>query len=64
MALALSQRNYSEMKIMILGRWRSNAFMAYIRPQIIELTSNLAEDMVDLSGTDANNQGDEMRLDF
>jgi hypothetical protein len=64
MALALSHRNHSEMKIMIVGRWRSFAFMAYIRPQIIELTSNLAEDMIGVSGTDATNQGEEMRLDF
>jgi hypothetical protein len=64
MALALSPKNHSEMRIMILGRWRSNAFMAYIRPQIIELTSNLAEDMVDKSGTDLNDQVDGMRLDY
>lgn len=64
MALALSRKNHSDMRIMILGRWRSYAFMAYIRPQIIELTSNLAEDMVDSSVTDATNQGEEMRLDF
>ena len=52
MALALSRRQYPETKIMILGRWKSNAFMSYIRPQVLELTSNLAEDMTDVSGTD------------
>lgn len=57
MPLALSHHNYSKMKIMILGRWWSNDFMAYIRPQIINLTSNLAEDMVDVSVTDCNTHG-------
>jgi hypothetical protein len=34
------------------------------QPPIIELTSNLVEDMIGVSGTDATNQGKEMRLDF
>ena len=33
-------------KIMILGRWKSRAFLDYIRPQIIQWTANLAPDMV------------------
>lgn len=64
MALALGPNNHNEMKIKILGRWRSTAFMAYIRPQILELTSNLAEDMVSGSGTDTSAQTHDMRLNY
>jgi hypothetical protein len=64
MALALGPNNHNEMKIKILGRWRSTAFMAYIRPQILELTSNLAEDMVTRSGTDTSTGTNDMRLDY
>ena len=75
MALALSPKNYGETQIMILGRWKSNAFMAYIRPQMLELTSGLAADMTQVSGTDLRERrrdteenGDpgemELRLDY
>ena len=33
-------------KIMILGRWRSNTYLNYIRPQVAELTDLLSSDMI------------------
>ena len=33
-------------KIMILGRWSSDAFLVYIRPQVLEWTNNMSRDMV------------------
>jgi len=47
MSLALSRRNYSSWQIMILGRWRSEAFLKYIRPQVLEWTSHMAQDMAE-----------------
>ena len=72
MALALSKQRYSELHIMFLGRWKSNAFWDYIRPQVIELTSDMAPNMVDHKATDLAqegtnqepNEGTEWRLDF
>ena len=45
-AMALFMMNHSPERIMILGRWNSDAFLAYIRPQVMEWTSNMARDMV------------------
>ena len=45
MALVLSDKNYSNSKIMILGRWKSTAFMKYIRPQVLEWANNMLQDM-------------------
>ena len=33
-------------KIMILGRWSSEAFLVYIRPQVLEWTNNMSHDMI------------------
>ena len=55
MSLALSPKNYSTMKIMVLGRWKSDKFMRYIRPQVLEMTSGLSADMVDLDFVDLGN---------
>ena len=33
-------------KIMILGRWSSDAFLDYIRPQVLEWTNQLSKDMI------------------
>lgn len=33
-------------KIMILGRWSSDAFLDYIRPQVLEWTNQLSRDMI------------------
>jgi hypothetical protein len=41
-AMALFMMNHSQERIMILGRWNSDAFLAYIRPQVLEWTSNMA----------------------
>ena len=44
-AMALFLLNHSTDRIMILGRWKSKAFMVYIRPQVLEWTNIMAEDM-------------------
>jgi hypothetical protein len=33
---------------MILGRWSSDAFLVYIRPQVLEWTNNMSCDMIHL----------------
>ncbi len=48
-AMALSLNDHSPYKIMILGRWASDAFLAYIRPQVLEWTNNMSQDMVNFN---------------
>jgi hypothetical protein len=38
--------DHSVEKIMILSRWSSDAFMVYIRPQVLEWTNIMSRDMV------------------
>ena len=45
-AMALFLMNYSTARIMILGRWSSDAFLVYIRPQVLEWTNNMSNDMI------------------
>ena len=45
-AMALFLMRHSSDRIMILGRWKSRAFLDYIRPQVIEWTSCLSGDMI------------------
>ena len=45
-AMALFLRNHSSDKIMILGRWKSKAWLEYIRPQVLQLIDLVSEDMV------------------
>ena len=44
MALALQGGNTDE-RIRILGRWKSLAFLTYIRPQVLEWSGGMASDM-------------------
>ena len=44
--MALFLMDHSSDQIMILGRWKSKAFLVYIRPQIIEWTKNFSSDMI------------------
>jgi hypothetical protein len=44
-AMALFIADVSVPKIMILGRWNSDAFLVYIRPQVIEWTNNMSKSM-------------------
>ncbi len=44
--MALFLANVSIIKIMILGRWSSTAFMRYIRSQVMEWTAGLATSML------------------
>lgn len=45
-AMSLFLTNHSVHKIMILGRWSSDAFLAYIRPQVLEWMDNMSGDMI------------------
>jgi hypothetical protein len=45
-AMALFLDNVSSTGIMLLGRWASTAFLAYIRPQVLEWTSNMSKSMI------------------
>jgi hypothetical protein len=45
-AMALFLKDHSTAKIMILGRWSSDAFLVYIRPQVLEWTNNMSCDMI------------------
>jgi hypothetical protein len=44
MSLAVQGGN-SDKKIMMLGRWKSMAFLAYIRPQVMEWAGDMASEM-------------------
>jgi hypothetical protein len=47
----------SPAKIMTLGRWSSDAFLVYIRPQVLEWTNNVSCNMIHLdSFSDAPHQ--------
>ncbi len=45
-AMSLFLMDHSPAKIMILGRWSSDAFLVYIRPQVLEWTHNMSCDML------------------
>ena len=45
-AMGLFLMNQPVAKIMILGRWSSDAFLDYIRPQVLEWTNQLSGDMI------------------
>jgi hypothetical protein len=57
-AMGLFLANHSTERIMLMGRWKSQAFLVYIRPQVIEWTNNMSGDMIrhdsytDASGLD------------
>ena len=44
--MALFLADHSPARIMILGRWSSDAFLVHIRPQVLEWTNNMSYDMV------------------
>ena len=44
--MALFLMNHPVSKIMILGRWSSDAFLVYIHPQVLEWTNNMSSDMI------------------
>jgi hypothetical protein len=46
--MSLFLTNTQTDRIMILGRWSSNAFLAYIRPQVLEWTTNMSRSMVQI----------------
>ena len=45
-AMALFLAGHPPANIMLLGRWRSTAFLQYLRPQILEWTSSLSPTML------------------
>jgi hypothetical protein len=44
--MALFPNDHPVHKIMIFGQWSSDAFLAYIRPQVLEWTNNMSTDMI------------------
>jgi hypothetical protein len=46
--MALFLQNISSTRIMLLDRWASVAFLVYIRPQVLEWTSNMSRDMINI----------------
>ena len=47
-AMSLFLMKHSVHKIMILGRWSSDAFLVYIHPQVLEWTTNMSSDLIKL----------------
>lgn len=45
-AMGLFLMDHSVTKIMLMGRWSSDAFLNYIRPQVLEWTNQLSADMI------------------
>jgi hypothetical protein len=45
-AMSLFLMNHPIHKIMILGRWSSDAFLVYLRPQVLEWTNQMSSDMI------------------
>jgi len=45
-AMALFLNDHSTDKIMMLGRWKSKAFLDYIRPQVVQWTRLFSRDMI------------------
>ena len=45
MSLAI-QGGHTDEKIRILGHWKSTAFLTYIRPQVLEWSGGMAEEMI------------------
>jgi hypothetical protein len=45
-AMSLILMDHHPHKIMILGRWSSEAFLVYIQPQVLEWTNNVSNDMI------------------
>ena len=61
MSLAV-QGGHTDEKIRILGRWKSKAFLTYIRPQVLEWSGGMAEEMIKTSSfTDLGEQQKEGR---
>jgi hypothetical protein len=46
--MALFLQNLSSTRIMLLGRWASKAFLVYIQPQVLEWTTNMSPDMINI----------------
>ena len=44
--MSLFLMNHPVAKIMIFGGWSSDAFLDYIRPQVLEWTNQLSRDMI------------------
>ena len=54
-ATGLFLNNVPAQKIKMLGRWSSEAFLVYIRPQVLETTNGLSNTMIQINSfTDAN----------
>jgi hypothetical protein len=45
-AMSMFLQNHSTPKIMIMGRWSSDAFLVYLRPQALEWANNMSSSMI------------------
>jgi hypothetical protein len=45
-AMSLFLMNHSTKRIMLLGRWRSDAFLVHIRPQVLEWTNHMSRNII------------------
>ena len=63
-AMGLFLMNISVQKIKMMGRWSSEAFLVYIRPQVLEWTNDLSHNMIQINSfTDANESRPTLTLD-
>ena len=63
MSLAV-QGGHTDEKIRILGRWKSLAFLTYIRPQVLEWSGGMASDMAKtISFTDVSEANTQTKTD-
>ena len=49
--MALFMKHTDTERIKILGRWSSDAFLVYIRPQILEWTNLMASQMAETTAS-------------
>ena len=63
-AMGLFLMNIPVQKIKMMGRWSSEAFLVYIRPQVLEWTNDLSQNMIQINSfTDANESRPTLTLD-
>ena len=63
-AMGLFLMNIPVQKIKMMGRWSSDAFLVYIRPQVLEWTNDLSQNMIHINSfTDVNESRPTLTLD-
>ena len=63
-AMGLFLMNIPTQKIKMMGRWSSDAFLVYIRPQVLEWTNDLSRNMIQINSfTDVHESRPTLLLD-